>query len=136
MIDDRSAQATAYLSVAEVALALNRSAGHVRRLCAQRWSKQGLARQREGKWEIHPDVNPRLSNCKSATGRRDLSQVAELRQSGVHRKHIALAELKRNIVERFERFEGGKNKHKAFPQFVASLFAEESSHGTVFVASR
>ncbi|MCG8408939.1 MAG: hypothetical protein MI923_27350 [Phycisphaerales bacterium] len=51
-IDNRSAQATTdptYLSVAEVALALNQSPRHVRRLCVDRWSKQGTARHRNRK---------------------------------------------------------------------------------------
>ena len=121
-IDDRSAQATAYLSVAETASALSRSAGHVRRICAQRWSKQGLARQREGQWEIHPAADPRLAD--DTTHRRNLNQIAELQQSGIHHRYIELAVHKRSIVERFERFEHGRNVRKTFSQFVASLLAE------------
>ena len=103
-------------------MALNRSVGHVRRLCAQRWSKQGLARQREGKWEIHLAADPRLNG--GTTHRRDLGQIVELRQSGIHHRYIELAELRRSIVERFERFESEKDIRRTFSQFVASLLAE------------
>ena len=115
---------TTTLTVAEASAAMSLSPGHVRRLCAGWWSKRRLAHMDHGRWLIYPAADPRLGGCRMTHRRRDLEQVAKLRAEGVNREHLRLAEVRRDIVERFEAFGFGKDVHKSFPQFATSLLAD------------
>lgn len=42
-----------------------KSEGHLRRLCGGKWLAQGLARQREGRWEVHSSADSALARVPS-----------------------------------------------------------------------
>ncbi len=112
-----------HLSAIEAAARLGISLRRVQQLCGQRWADQGLARKHRGEWIIHPAAHPKLGD-HCAWRRGDLEQVALLRSEGIRQEHLALAERRRDILLRFDAFEGQGNVPERFPKFVAALTAE------------
>ncbi len=120
---DRSAIPRPFMSLQAAAVALDRSVGHVRRLCGQRWQPEGLAHKHCGEWIVHPAADPRLDDQRGCSG-RDLEQLGQLRLDGVKAEHLEIAQRRRNILRRFEAFDEHCHIATAFQRFVDLLRSE------------
>lgn len=89
------------LSVAAHRLGVN--AGSLRRKCAERWQREGLAKRVGHQWHIHAAADARL-RAPTNLQERDLRQLAELDAAGIDPKYLAIARARREIIAGFTQF--------------------------------
>ena len=92
-----------WLTSAEVASRLGVTESAIRKRCQTQYGPAGLAEQIGGAWYIHPMVDILLADDGGEA--RDKRQLVELRRAGVSARHLAIAELKRDLVLEFLAFE-------------------------------
>lgn len=94
-----------WLTSAEVAQRLGLTERAVLHRCQTQYGPAGLAEQPSGSgpWYIHPSVDILLADDGGLA--RDKRQLVDLRKTGVSTRHLAIAELKRDLVRDFIAFE-------------------------------
>jgi len=119
-----------FVGVAEAAIRMRLTPGHLRRLCADQFAARGLAKCFEGVWGIHPTADPRLSDIESWRD-RDLRQLAQLRADGVKPAYLAIAEARREVVAGFDDFESPvAGERPAIEHYLATLRARGAIGGS------
>lgn len=120
----RPALPAPWIPLAEAAMRLGCSPGHLRRRCAEEWRAQSLARQFEGVWGIHPSADPRLAGIETWRD-RDLRQFAALRADGVRPRYIEIAEQRRDLVVGFAAYAGpGRTTVERLDIYLAAAAAD------------
>jgi len=119
----QQAGAGEWLSVAEVQVLLKISDRRVRQLCDEKWVGRGLARRVDGEWRVHPAADHHLTDHRT-WARRDLEARIAFRQQGVKPEHVAIAERRLEILQRWGSNTDRGPAEVVFERFKSRLLAE------------